>query len=82
MAWEQPGPTLASRCTDSYCGRFIHPEQARGISLRAAAALQTFPDRYEFFGNSIQKTARQIGNAAPVKLAQILDEAIIRTHLS
>ena len=77
MAWEQPGLTLASRCTDIYYGRFIHPEQDRGISLRAAAALQTFPDSYEFFGNSIQETARQIGNAVPVKLAQGLGQAII-----
>ena len=77
MAWDQPGPTLTSRCTGVYCGRFIHPEPELGISLRAAAALQTFPDRYEFFGNSIQETARQIGNAAPVKLAQVLGQAII-----
>ena len=77
MAWDQPGPTLTSRCTDVYRGLFIHPEQDRGISLREAAALQTFPDGYEFFGNSIQETARQIGNAVPVKLAQVLGQAII-----
>jgi len=77
MAWDQPGPTRTSRCTDVYCGRFIHPEQDRGISLREAAALQTFPDSYEFFSNSIQETARQIGNAVPVKLAQVLGQAII-----
>lgn len=51
MAWSQPVPTLASRCTDIYCGRFIHPEQDRGISLRAAAALQTFPDSAESAGS-------------------------------
>lgn len=76
MAWDQPGPTLTSRCVDVYCGRFTHPEQNRGISLREAAALQTFPDHYEFFGKSIQENARQIGNAVPVKLAKTLGQAV------
>ena len=77
MAWDRPGPTLTSRCTDVYCGRFIHPEQDRGISLREAAALQTFGDDYEFFGKSIHENARQIGNAVPVRLAEALGHAII-----
>lgn len=76
MAWDRPGPTLTCRCTDVYCGRFIHPEQNRGISLREAAALQTFGDDYEFFGKSIQENARQIGNAVPVRLAKALGNAI------
>ncbi len=77
MAWNKPAPTLTSRCTDVYSGRFIHPEQNRGISLREAAALQTFSDDYEFFGSSITGIARQIGNAVPVKLAEKLGESII-----
>ena len=76
MAWDRPGPTLTCRCTDVYCGRFIHPEQNRGISLREAAALQTFGDDYEFFGKSIQENARQIGNAVPVRLAKALGHAL------
>ena len=76
MAWDQPGPTLTCRCTDVYCGRFIHPEQHRGLSLREAAALQTFPDDYEFFGKSILEKSRQIGNAVPVELAKQLGRVI------
>lgn len=34
MAWQAPAPTLTGRCTDVYCGRFVHPVQHRGISLR------------------------------------------------
>lgn len=75
MAWEEPAPTLTGRCVDVYCGRFIHPEQHRGISLREAAALQTFRDDYCFFG-SFQFIAQQIGNAVPVLLAKRLGEAI------
>ena len=80
MAWQQPAPTLTCRCTDVYCGRFIHPEQQRGISLREAAAIQTFEDSYEFFGNSILEQARQIGNAVPVKLAGQLGNSILNSH--
>lgn len=79
MAWDKPAPTLTSRCSDVYSGRFIHPEQNRGISLREAAALQTFRDDYEFFGTSISGIARQIGNAVPVKLAERLGESILNS---
>ena len=78
MAWDKPSPTMTSRCTDVYCGRFIHPEQDRGISLREAAALQTFPDEYEFFGPSFLNKAGQIGNAVPVKLAECLGISIVQ----
>ena len=77
MSWDLPAPTLTCRCTDVYCGRFIHPEQHRGISLREAAALQTFEDDYEFFGNSILEQARQVGNAVPVVLAKLLGDSIL-----
>ena len=77
MAWDAPSPTLTCRCTDVYCGRFIHPQQDRGISLREAAALQTFDDSYEFFGGSFLEQARQIGNAVPVRLARALGAATI-----
>ena len=77
MAWDKPSPTLTSRCVDIYSGRFTHPKQNRGISLREAAALQTFSDDYEFFGTSISGIARQIGNAVPVKFAEQLGESIL-----
>ncbi len=77
MAWDEPSPTLTCRCTDVYCGRFIHPSQHRGISLREAAALQTFPDSYEFFGASHLEKSRQIGNAVPVALARQLGSTLL-----
>ena len=77
MAWDKPAPTLTARCTDVYCGRFIHPEQDRGISLREAAALQTFSDDYKFYGPSFLNMAGQIGNAVPVIFAEHLGQAIM-----
>ena len=78
MAWDKPAPTLTSRCADIYSGRFVHPKQDRGLSLREAAALQTFSDDYEFFGTSISGIARQIGNAVPVKLATVIGKSILK----
>ncbi len=75
MAWNKPAPTLTCRCTDVYCGRFTHPVQDRGISLREAAALQTFQDDYQFFG-SFFHIAAQIGNAVPVKFAERLGMSV------
>lgn len=78
MAWDLPGPTITTRCADVQCGRFIHPQQDRGISLREAAALQTFPDNYRCLSPSLPEMARQIGNAVPVRLAQVLGQAIVK----
>ncbi len=71
MRWDNPAPTLTGRCHSISNGRFGHPEQDRALSLREAAALQTFPDDYEFFG-VMRKIALNIGNAVPVELAAIL----------
>jgi DNA (cytosine-5)-methyltransferase 1 len=79
MCWDKPAPTLTCRCTDVYCGRFVHPDQNRGISIREAAALQTFPNEYVFYGESTLQLARQIGNAVPVELAKRLGRAVIRS---
>jgi DNA (cytosine-5)-methyltransferase 1 len=76
MSWDGPAPTLTCRCTDVYCGRFAHPRLNRGLSLREAAAIQTFPDDYEFFGTFFH-AAQQIGNAVPVRLARRLGMQVI-----
>ena len=77
MKWDEPSPTLTVKCFSISNGRFGHPEQDRAISLREAAALQTFPDSYIFEG-SVQEIGRQIGNAVPVLLAKIMGEYILQ----
>ena len=76
---EGPAPTMTTRCTTVSCGRFIHPHEHRGISLREAALLQTFPPDYRFVG-SHESVERQIGNAVPVKLAHALG-LVVRGNL-
>ena len=78
MWWDRVAPTLTSRCNSLSNGRFGHPEQNRAISLREAAALQTFPDDCEFFGTKT-RIARWIGNAVPVSFAEALGHAAMAT---
>ena len=77
LAWDQPAPTLTGRCHSISNGRYAHPEQNRAISLREAAALQSFPDNYEFFGR-LTHIALQIGNAVPVRFAEALAKQLVR----
>lgn len=57
------------------CNMYIHPWEARGLSPREAARVQTFPDDYIFTGPQNAWYA-QIGNAVPVKLAYVIGCAI------
>ena len=79
MRWDDVSPTLTSKCFSLSNGRFGHPEQNRAISLREAAAIQSFDDNYQFFG-SVQEIGKQIGNAVPVLLAQRIGEYILEQH--
>jgi DNA (cytosine-5)-methyltransferase 1 len=76
MAWDAPAPTLTGRCHSISNGRYGHPVQDRAISLREAAALQSFPDGY-IFHESSKHIALQIGNAVPVRLAEELGKHIL-----
>ena len=67
----KPAPTMTTRCTTPSCGRFVHPTEDRGLTLREAALFQTFPLGYKFEG-SYGDIERQIGNAVPPKLAEAL----------
>ena len=58
------------------CNMYIHPWEARGLSPREAARIQTFPDDYIFTGAQNQWYA-QIGNAVPVKLAKAIGDGIM-----
>ena len=59
------------------CNMYIHPWQARGLSPREAARIQTFPDDYVLTGPQNSWYA-QVGNAVPVKLAKAIGDAIMK----
>ncbi len=70
MFWDKPGPTITTKFLHISNGRFAHPEENRGLSIREGATLQTFPQTYHFKGNSMVSIAKQIGNAVPPELAR------------
>ncbi len=55
---------------------YIHPRQDRTLSIREAARVQTFPDRFRFAGYPSSRY-RQIGNAVPPMLASAIGSAVL-----
>ena len=76
MKWDDVSPTLTCKCTSISNGRFGHPAQTRGISVREAAALQTFGDDYVFY-DCLSVATEWIGNAVPVKFAKVLGDCFV-----
>lgn len=78
----RPSPTITTKCHSISNGRFGHydVDQVRGISLREAAILQSFPEDYVFHPtDQIEPVARMIGNAVPPKLAQFFADYLVRS---
>lgn len=84
MSWKDVSPTITTQFFNYGSGRFGHPKQDRGLSIREGALLQTFPENYDF-GNEISmtKTGRHIGNAVPPRLGFVIGKTIqehIKSH--
>lgn len=80
MEWDKISPTMT---TQFYCygtGRYGHPEQDRALTLREGALIQTFPMNYQFTEPntpfSLKEIAREIGNAVPVRLGEVIGKSI------
>lgn len=81
MAWNEPAPTITTQYFGFGNGRFGHPVQNRGISLREGAMLQSFSKGYRFVapGKPIHRITigRLVGNAVPVKLGEAIGRTLI-----
>lgn len=71
----QPAPTMTTACINPSKGRFVHPTEHHGITLRQAARIQSFPDWFNFEGG-LMAGGVQVGNAVPVDLARALLEPL------
>jgi DNA (cytosine-5)-methyltransferase 1 len=85
--WRKMEPNLPARTLMAHLGKdtysHIHYDdsQARMISVREAARLQSFPDGFMFCG-TMNPAFRQIGNAVPPLLARAVARAIKRQILA
>lgn len=77
MWWDRPAPTITTKFFSVTNGRFAHPEEDRGLSLREGATLQTFPKDYEFIGTGMGPIAKMIGNAFPPDFAKLIGERVV-----
>ncbi len=71
----KPGPTMTTACINPSRGRFVHPTEHHGITVRQAARFQTFPDSFVFKGG-LMAAGAQIGNAVPIELGKVLLETV------
>lgn len=68
--------TILTKC-DPHWGSYVHPLEDRTITVREAARLQTFPDRFRF-SNSLSKQYELVGNAVPPLLAKQIARSLSR----
>lgn len=65
LIWDEPSVVIANYRKNM----LVHPDQHRGLSVREAARLQSFPDSYTFEG-TIGFKQQQVSNAVPPLLAK------------
>ena len=79
IARDQPVRTVMAHLSkDGYSHIHYDSDQARTISVREAARLQSFPDGFTFTG-AMNQAFRQIGNAVPPLMARAIAAEISRT---
>ena len=78
LEWDKPSPTIVSHLYKDGL-MFIHPdaEQARSITVKEAAILQSFPNDYIFLGSDAYKY-KMIGNAVPVLMGEAIAQAVAK----
>lgn len=67
--------TITANMHNLGSGRYIHPTQNRAITIREAARLQSFDDKFIFYGSPYSQY-RQVGNAVPPLLANAIAKEI------
>lgn len=81
LAWDAPALTITANANFLGSGRFSHPTEMRGITMREAARLQSFDDDFRFITSfNDDDTSRigvgmdMIGEAVPPNLSQAIAE--------
>ena len=78
LSFDQPSPAVDTRFGEPRY--FLHPAEARGLSVREAARIQGFPDSFVFNGTRSQQY-RLVGNAVPPPIGLWLAREIMEKLL-
>lgn len=73
LVWDEPSIVIANFRKNM----LVHPSQHRGLSIREAARIQSFPDSYQFVG-SIGQQQQQVSNAVPPLLAKAVFDQLLQ----
>jgi len=71
---KRPSPTIMT-----HRHNYFHPTENRYLTQREAAALQSFPNDFKFYG-TLSAQWRQIGNAVPPLLGKAIGTALLSMH--
>jgi DNA (cytosine-5)-methyltransferase 1 len=83
LEWEKPSVTIRTEFFKPEKGRYLHPEWSsrgkrvnRALTHAEAALIQGFDDRHVWCGSKIE-IAKQIGNAVPPPLAEVVARQLL-----
>lgn len=75
LKWDDVSPTIDTRFDASSNGTNNHPYLHRAITPREAARIQSFDDKFIFYGSKVY-VRKQVGNAVPPLLAKAIADQI------
>lgn len=78
LSLDKPSPTITTRI-DMVNQAYVHWKEDRFISIKEAAAIQSYPEDYIFEGNDYEKYL-QIGNSVPINLAYHLYKQLLNYY--
>lgn len=73
LKWDSPSVVISNFRKNM----LIHPGYDRGLTVREAARLQSFPDNYIFYGTK-ESQQQQVANAVPPLMAEIVGKELIK----
>lgn len=80
LSWGKPAQTITTGYGSMGQGRYVHPDEARTITPREAARLQTLPDFFDLGSGKKRSTwAHVIGNAVPPLLGVHVGSSLLAT---
>lgn len=80
LVWNEVSPTIDTRFDTPSNGTNSHPELNRAITPREAARIQSFDDKFVFYGSKFYIRS-QIGNAVPPLMAEAIANKIWEMYI-